>query len=104
MRLASITLFITQGDLLTNLDLCGHWFQMWTVGREVGSNVSLRAALAMSGASHASLATHIHTSKEKLSHLSVKVLERVVRKRREMDGRLVSSFLSEEIRSGSVFC
>lgn len=76
-------------------------------GGEVGSNVSLRAALAISGASHASLATphtHTHTSKDKLSDLSVKVLERVVRERREMDGRLVSSFLSEEIRAGSVFC
>lgn len=50
------------------------------------------------------LHTHTHTSKDKLSDLSVKVLERVVRERREMDGRLVSSFLSEEIRAGSVFC
>lgn len=34
-------------------------------GGEVGSNVSLRAALAMSGASHASLATpHTHTHKQ----------------------------------------
>lgn len=32
-------------------------------GGEVGSNVSLRAALAMSGASHASLATP-HTHKQ----------------------------------------